>query len=75
MLEEQSLLTRCKWEDVCEFDSGLSMVNDVMVEILQVAALRSYPFPHFRLHYDFSPRSYHSPTNTSSQFAQQIQRL
>jgi hypothetical protein len=30
-----------------------------------VAALKSYPFPHFHLHCDFSPYSHHFPTAPS----------
>ncbi len=65
MLEEQFLLVHCRWEDTCEFDSDLSMVNVVVVENLEVAALKSYPFPHFHLHCDFSPYSHHFPTAPS----------
>ncbi len=38
-----------------QFDSNLSMVNAIVLGNLWVVALKSYPFPHFRLHYDFSP--------------------
>jgi hypothetical protein len=61
MLEEQFLLVHCKWEDICDFDSDMSMVNVVVVENLEVVALKSYPFRHFHLHCDFSLRSYHYP--------------
>ncbi len=61
MLEEQFLFVHCRWEDICDFDSDLAMVNVVVVENLEVIALKSYPFPHFHLHYEFSPHSYHSP--------------
>jgi hypothetical protein len=40
MLEEQSLLTHYRWEDVCKFSSDMSMVNADVVENLWVAALR-----------------------------------
>lgn len=62
MLEEQFLLVHCKCEDICDFDSDLSMVNVIVVNNIEVVILKSYPFPHFHLHCAFSPRSYHSPT-------------
>jgi hypothetical protein len=66
MLVEQFSLAHCKWKGICNFDIGLSMVNVTMMGNLQVGALKSYPFPHFRLHCGFSPHSYHFRTTPSS---------
>jgi hypothetical protein len=71
MLVEQSLLTLYMWEDICDFDNGLSMVNVAVVENLHVGALRSYPFHTFTFLVVFFPHSYHSPTIPSTQSTQQ----
>ncbi len=56
-----TILAHCRWEDICNFSGGLSMVNPIMVENLQASILKSYLFPHFHLCCDFYPHFYHSP--------------
>jgi hypothetical protein len=43
MLEEQSLLTHYRWEDVYKFSSDMLMVNVAVVESFRMATLRNIP--------------------------------